>query len=187
MRKALRCFLCGLKELGEYLLGLKQLCCPFCGAAETLNAHSKLFGNDPQSTQGGQIQRGQRVWCCDRGQRGGCGRTFSLFLADVLPGHTVSAAWLWKVLQCLLEGDSIRATWKTLGLPFALESIYHLLQRLRQRMASVRSALCRKQSPPATSQADALLQTVEHLRNVFPESDCPVAAFQLDFQKPLLE
>lgn len=85
MRKALRCFLCGLKELREYLLGLKQLCCSFCGAAETLNRHSKLYGNDPQSTEGGQIQRGQRVWCCDRGQRGGCGRTFAIFLADVLP------------------------------------------------------------------------------------------------------
>jgi hypothetical protein len=187
MRKALEHFLCGLKELGEYLLGLKQLCCPSCGATETLNCHSKLYGNDPQSTQGGRIQRGQRVWCCDRGQRGGCGRTFSLFLADVLPRHTLSAAWLWKLLQRLLDGGSIRAAWKALRLPLALESIYHLLQRSRRRMAWVRSALCREQSPPATSQADPLLQTVEHLRKVFPEKDCPVAAFQLDFQKPILE
>ena len=80
--------MCGLSELGEYLLLLKQLCCPECGVAETLNCHSKLYGNDPDSTQGGRIQRGQRVWCCSRGQRGGCGKTFSIFLADVLPRHT---------------------------------------------------------------------------------------------------
>jgi len=187
MQQAFRRFLCGLKELGDYLLGLKQVCCPFCGATESLNRHSKLYGNDPQSTQGEQIQRGQRVWCCDRGQREGCGRTFSIFLADVLPRHTVSAAWLWKLLRRLLEGGSIKATCEALGLPFALESIYHLLQRLRQRMAWVRSALCRKQNPPATSQADPLLQTVEHLRNLFAESQCPAADFQLNFQEPLLE
>jgi hypothetical protein len=185
MEQALGHFLGGLKELGEYLLGLKQLCCPFCGAAETLNCHSKLYGNDAQKP-GGQIQRGQRVWCCDRGQRGGCGRTFSIFLADVLPRHTISAGCLWKVLRGVLKGGSIRATCKALSLPFALESIYHLLQRLRQRMASVRSALCRKLQPPVSSQTDPLLQTVEHLRNVFAQGDCPVADFQLMFQQRLL-
>jgi len=59
MQKALRCFVCGLKELGEYLVLLKQFCCPECGVAETLNCHSKLYGNDPDSTEG-RIQRGQR-------------------------------------------------------------------------------------------------------------------------------
>lgn len=137
MRKALRCFLSGLKELGDYLLLLKQLHCPFCGAAETLNRHSKLYGNDPDSTQGGQVQRGQRVWCCSRGQRGGCGRTFSIFLANVLPRHTVRASMLWRLLEQGLGGGSIKSAGEALGLPLALDSIYHLLHRLRERLAAV--------------------------------------------------
>jgi hypothetical protein len=32
--------------------------------------------------------RGQRAFCSDRGQRGGCGRTVSLFLAVMLPRHS---------------------------------------------------------------------------------------------------
>ena len=187
MHKALRRFLCGLEELGDYLRSLKQLGCPFCGAAETLNRHSKLYGNDLGSHAGGQKERGQRVWCCSRGQRGGCGRSFSIFLADVLPRHTVSAAWLWKLLQRLLEGASIRAACQALGLPLALESVYHLLDRWRKRLSAVRSALCREQKAPASSQTDPLLQTVEHLRQLFPTSDCPCAEFQLHFQEPLLE
>jgi hypothetical protein len=166
---------------------LKQLCCPECGAAETLNCHSKLFGNDPDSNEGDPIQRGQRVWCCNRGQRGGCGRSFSIFLAEVLPRHTVTGPWLWRLLQRLLAGGSIKATVEALTLPFALETLYHLLHRLRQRLAEVRSVLCREQKPPASSQTDPLLQTAEHMRSLFPKSICPAADFQFYFQRPLLE
>ena len=167
---------------------LKQLCCPECGAAETLNCHSKLYGNDPSST-GGQdrVQRGQRVWCSNRGQRGGCGRSFAIFLADVLPRHTVTGPWLWRLLDRLLAGGSIKAVAEALGLPFALETVYHLLHRLRQRLARVRSALCREQKPPASSQTDPLLQTAEHLQSLFPRGVCPPGDFQLRFQCPLLE
>jgi hypothetical protein len=187
MRKALRSFIHGLKELGEYLLLLKGFCCPQCGATETLNRHSKLYGNDPQSTAGDRIQRGQRVWCCPRGQRGGCGKTFSIFLADVLPRHTMRASALWSLLDRLREGGSLKAAVEALGLPFALESFYHLVQRLRQRLPALRSALSRECQAPASRQSDALFQTVEHLRSLFPKSACPGVDFQLHFQRPLLE
>jgi len=187
MRKALCRFVAGLKELGEQMRLLKQLCCPFCGAAETLNCHSKLYGNDPASTAGGQIQRGQRVWCCPRGQRGGCGKSFPMFLAEVLPRHTVPASALWSLLERLRLGGSIQAALQALGLPFALESFYHLLQRMRHRLAGVRAALCRQRQPSQSSQSDPLLQTAEHLQSLFPKSPCPLGDFQLHFQRPLLE
>ena len=167
---------------------LKQLRCPGCGAAETLNCHSKLYGNDPSARDGkAQGQRGQRVWCCSRGRRGGCGRSFSIFLADVLPRHTVTGPELWRLLDRLLAGGSIKAAVEALAPPFALETLYHLLHRLRGRLAAVRSALCREQPAPPSSQTNPLLQTVEHLRRLFAKSDCPCADYQLHFQRPLLE
>lgn len=167
---------------------LKQLRCPECGAAETLNCHSKLFGNDPNSPdRQGRVRRGQRVWCSNRGQRGGCGRSFSIFLAEVLPRHTLTGAQVWQLLKRLLSGGSIKAAVEALRLPFALESLYHLLHRLKGRLSQVRSLLCREQKAPASSQTDPLLQTVEHLRKVFPRGACPPSDFQLHFQRPLLE
>jgi hypothetical protein len=105
----------------------------------------------------------------------------------MLPRHTVTGPWLWRLLSRLLAGGSLKATAEALALPFALETLYHLLHRLRQQLAEVRSMLCRKQKPPASSQTDPLLQTAEHLRSLFPKSLCPVADFQLCFQRPLLE
>lgn len=77
-------------------------------SSESLNRHSKLYGNDP-AVANGQALRGQRIFCSNRGQRGGCGRTFPVFLAEVLPRHSVTSAWLWQLLLRLWKGGSTKA------------------------------------------------------------------------------
>jgi hypothetical protein len=150
-----------------------------------LNCHSFLYGKDLDKA-GQRSKRGQRVFCSDRGQRGGCGKTFSIFLAEVLPRHSCTAALLGPLLVKLLAGSSIKSALESLRLPLALESIYHLLARLRQRLDVLRPCLCGRQEPPKSSQKDPLLQTVEHLQSVFMGSVCPVSEFQLVFQRPWL-
>jgi hypothetical protein len=179
---SLRCRPAGL---GTAFFTLKHRRCPFCACAESLNRHSFLYGNDPASNSG-RVLRGQRVFCSDRGQRGGCGRTFSVFLARSLPRHTVSAPLLWPLLVQLLTGRSIKACAEALRLPFALETIYHLLQRLRRRLDVIRSWLCRRQPAPASQQSAPLGQTVEHLQTVFAQADCPLADYQTQFSAAFL-
>jgi hypothetical protein len=150
-----------------------------------LNRHSFLYGNDPADPAGQQV-RGQRVYCSSRGQRGGCGHTFAIFLSDVLPRHSVSATLLWKLLCQLLAGLSLKAGAESLALPFALETLYQLRQRLELRLGVLRPWLCQKQKPPAGSGSDPLLHTVSHLQALFPEAVCPLGEFQLLFCRPLL-
>lgn len=164
---------------------LKQQQCPYCGCAETLNRHSKLYGNDPLSA-GGCCLRGQRVWCAKRGQRGGCGRSYAVFIADVLPGHTFRASWLWQWLLQWLGGHSLKAAAEKCSLPFALETVYRLRQRLRRTLDGLRTRLCSQQEPPKSTRAEPLLQTLDHLKAVFAASSCPPADFQLHFQRPFL-
>ncbi len=87
---------------------LKQSSCPHCGCVGSLNRHSHARGNDP-AVADGQTIRGQRVFCSNRGQRGGCGRTFLLCLAEVLPRHTLTASLVWPWLVKLLAGLSLKA------------------------------------------------------------------------------
>ena len=162
---------------------LKQVPCPHCQHTGTLNRHSRLLGNDPDSADG-QCRRGQRVFCSNRGRRGGCGRTFSLFYSDVLPRHTVSATWLWRLLVGMLAGRSLKATVESIGWPLALETGYALVRRVRGRLHEWRSRLCRKRAPPASGQSDPVLQTAEHLQGVF--AGCALKEFQLQFQSSLL-
>lgn len=97
------------------------------------------------------------------------------------------ASLLWSLLDRLLEGGSIKAAAEGLSSSFGLETLYHLLQRMRPRLAAVRSALFGQAPAPGSSQTDPLLQTAEHLRRLFADSDCPCADFQIHFQRPLLE
>jgi len=93
---------------------------------------------------------------------------------------------LWQWLIQLLAGLSLKAAAEKLGLPFALETVCQLRRKLRRGLDRLRTLLCREQQPPRSEHPDPLLQTVEHLRAVFPGSDCPPARFQLHFQRPLL-
>jgi hypothetical protein len=109
-----------------------------------------------------------------------------VFLAAVLPRHTVRAAGLRGVLEAMLQGSSVKAAVEQLRLPFPLETFYHLLSRLRRRLDVLRCRLCGRDQALDSSQTDPLLQTVEHLQNVFKEAACPVTEFQVVFQEPLL-
>lgn len=152
---------------------------------EALNRHSILRGNDPAQASG-QCVRGRRVFCSNRGRRGGCGKTFSLVLAEVLPRHTLTASLVWQWLVEVLAGFSLKAAAEKLRLPFALETVYRLGRQLRQHLDRLRTRLCRQCPPPPGTHAEPLLQTIAHLKIVFPGSRCPLAAFQLHFQRPFL-
>ena len=164
---------------------LNALGCPFCRRADTLRRHSLLYGNDPACANG-RIVRGQRVFCSPRGRVGGCGRTFPVFLEEVLPRHSVTAALLWSLLALLLAGGSIKAAVEKLRAPFALETFYRLLGRLRGQLDALRTLLCRRMPPPRSAQCLPLLQSVEHLQALFADSPCPVAALQHSFQTALM-
>jgi hypothetical protein len=140
-----------------------------------------LRGNDPAAAAG-RIVRGQRVFCSDRGQRGGCGQTFPLFLADVLPRHTFNAARLGALLLKLLAGATIKAAAETLRLPFSLEAVYGIVRRCRRRLEVVRSCLAREHPAPVSGQTDPFLQTLEHLRQTFARHACALTAYQAHFQ-----
>ena len=134
----------------------------------------------------GQIPRGQRVFCSDRGQRGGCGKTFPLFLAGVLPRHTFNSALLWALLLKLLSGATIKAAAEILALPFSLEAVYGIVRRCRQRLDIVRSLLGREQRVRASEQSVPFFQTLEHLQQIFPQGSDTLAAYQWHFQRPFL-
>jgi hypothetical protein len=109
-----------------------------------------------------------------------------VFLAGVLPRHSLGAPDLGRLLAGWLAGQSLRAAAGSLHLPWALESLYHVRTRLRRRLAELRGWLCRRGPPPTSGQTDPLLQTVEHLQQVFAGALCPVSEFQLVFQQPFL-
>ncbi len=134
----------------------------------------------------GRRVRGQRIFCCNRGQRGGCGRTFSLYLAEVLPRHTVSASMLWQVLCNLRADSSVKAGVESLRPHFALETLYHLLGRFRLRLPELVSQLNNQSPESKVNLFDPLLRGAEDFQSAFAQEESPLAQFQLHFQKSVM-
>ena len=85
-----------------------------------------------------------------------------------------------------LSGVSLKGAVESVAWPLALESAYALMRRVRGRLTVVRERLCRALAPPESTQAEPVLQSVEHLQQVFAKEACAVVGFQHQFQSPFM-
>ena len=70
---------------------LKQTPCPHCKVVGTLIRHGCLYGFDESSPQRKTV-RARRIFCSNRNARPGCGRTFSVWLADKIRRLSLTTA-----------------------------------------------------------------------------------------------
>jgi hypothetical protein len=167
---------------------LKLLCCPFCRAIGCLVLHGFLRGYEEDSQQ--KVVRAQRIWCSPRRQRGkkGCARTFAVYLAEFIPRLRIGTRSLCRFL-CAVAGGTARIAAFRAVVPnsFHDSSIHRWWHRFANlRQSAIRSALYSLCQVPAALTATPAIQTILHLRAAFPSSWCPVAAFQLHFQRSFI-
>jgi hypothetical protein len=166
---------------------LKQTACPHCKVVGTLIRHGCLYGFDESSPQRKTL-RARRIFCSNRNDRPGCGRTFSIWLADKIRHLGLTTDALWLFLQTAL----------TVGVLAAGRAVYHRLsdrtwQRIWRRFdraqSKIRTALysrCPPPLPPPRSSSKPIRRTaaevLAHLQAAFPDTQCPIADFQHSMQ-----
>lgn len=180
MRRALS-FVGSAVEFDEYRVHLKSVTCPHCRAVGHLNRHGYLRGYAERGNE--REVRGWRVFCSNRGRRRGCGRTYSILLAGVLRRRSVSAARFWAFLNGVLKGASVQKSWEAVRSGFSVECGYRLWSAFRRFETTLRTLLCRIEEPPCKRSRYSWSQTLEHLRKIFGAKPCPIAAWQLRFQR----
>ena len=163
---------------------LKLYMCPFCRLFGYLILHGYLKGYYETGTNQ-DFLRGHRIFCSNRKKRGGCGKTVSILLANILKNFIITADTLWKFIRRLLEENRIAEILK--GMPILTKSIGYRLKRLFcVNQTSIRTKLCIISSPPDNKTDNPVIQTIQHLQHSFAASSqqllCPVSAFQLRFQ-----
>jgi hypothetical protein len=108
-------------------------------------------------------------------------------LAGFLKRRIVTASRLWSFFDGILSDLSIKAAWERIASPFCPEYGYHLWRKLRRLQSRIRSTLCRKDHPKPSSSKNPFLHTLQHLRDVFSSSSCPISEFQIHFQTPFFQ
>jgi hypothetical protein len=167
------------KEWGAIAERLKQTACPHCKAVGALIRHGFLRGYDEGDSQRKTI-RAWRLFCSNRQRRRGCGRTFSVWIADKIRRLSLTTHAVWRFLQHAVAGSIVAAmrvvadcrrsdrTWQRIWKRFDLG---------QSKLRTTLSACCPPPDRPAKSRRPAT-QVFAHLQAAFPDADCPIAAFQ---------
>ncbi len=162
---------------------LKQMPCPHCKVVGTLIRHGCLYGYD-ESNSKRQTIRARRVFCSNRQARRGCGRTFSVWCANIIRRLSLTTACLWRFLQHAVVG-SLHAATHAAGCRRSDRTGQRLWKRFHLGQSNIRTALSARCPPPelptpllpkASRQPAA--HVLAHLQTAFPDTDCPIAAFQ---------
>jgi hypothetical protein len=163
---------------------LKQTPCPHCKVVGTLIRHGFLRGYDDGSPRRKTL-RARRIFCSNRQARRGCGRTFSIWLADKIRRLSLTAGCLWRFLGRAAAGSlaaAIRATDCHLS-DRAWQRIWKRFDRSQSRIRTALSACCSPPElprwPPPQPAHRPQAQVLAHLQAAFPDSPCPIAAFHL--------
>jgi hypothetical protein len=162
---------------------LKQTPCPHCKVVGTLIRHGFLRGFD-ESNPRRKTLRARRIFCSNRRARRGCGRTFSVWIADKIRRLGLTSGGLWRFLQGAAAG-SIRAAIRAADCHLSDRTWQRIWKRFDQGQSKIRTALSGRCPPPelppklpAASAPRPVAQVLAHLQAAFPDAHCPIAAFQ---------
>ncbi len=171
----------------QFLANLKLIECPHCKKANYLICNGRLKGNDPNGQGPEQINRGQRIFCSNRGNRKGCGCSFSVLEPTGLPNRSIDTAALTILLTAVLTcaGCIYRAFNQCIKWSFSLSSAYRIWNEIDHWQTHLRHRLCQCTGPPTCSSTEPRLQLLAHLQSAF-QTDDPIRSFQAHFQTPFL-
>ncbi len=162
---------------------LKLMPCPYCKVVGMLIRHGCLRGFDESSPRRKTV-RARRIFCSNRNARHGCGRTFSVWIANKIRRVGLTSGALWRFLQRAVVG-SLHAAIRAADCHLSDRTLQRLWKRFHLGQSRIRTALLRRCPPPRPpptlpdQPAQRLAaEVIAHLQAAFPACPCPIAAFQ---------
>jgi len=171
--------------LDQRLVDVKLTACPHCGRVGALIGHGILWGYGEQGCH--RVVRGRRFLCSNRFRRLGCGRTFSVLLAHVVRRFVIGTEGLSRLLDGVLAGLTRKAAWEASRRGQCLRSAYRLWSLMVCAQSAWRTFLSCRCPPPRCTDARPIAQVVAHMRCVLGAPACLLHAFQLTFQRGVLD
>lgn len=176
-------FTLSLKALGD------QVKCPHCSKTRQLISHGRLY-RYRRGTTGQPVVVGKRVFCSNRYQHTGCGRTIRFYLAQVIPAVRYRTSEVFRFVSALLLGTAVDEAYSSAtGQPDARQG-WRWLKGLVLNLATFRCWLAKAGIEPTTwtlrrsRRLQLLLPALSALFALLPV--CPCAHFQYQQQAALL-
>ncbi len=173
-------------ELQQAADRAKLRVCTHCGQLGMVNAHGYLLGYSLDGTP--DMIRGRRFYCSNRGRKTGCGRTMSVLLSGLIATFSVTTLLLSLFVASVLQGISVRAAWLSASAnQFSERSGYRIWSRILASLPHLRTQLLRAGSPPCSTDEHPLSQTLTHIAEHVPIGDDHFETFQYRFQSGIFD
>jgi len=172
-------------ELGALARRIIPDLCRWCLRAGNMRLHGYLRGYVLGGDSSKLEIRGRRVFCSDRRGAEGCGRTISILRSDLIARRFVTAGVLWLLLAICATSQAFAPAWAEVSGGLSRSTGYRLRCEIRRAQTHIRAALLSSALPPECDAPEPLAQLVAHLAAAAPPKECPVAAFQLRFQRSI--
>jgi hypothetical protein len=169
-------------ELQALQASLKTTPCPHCKKVGYLIRHGFLRGYDETQASEKSI-RATRVFCSNRNRANGCGKTFSVWIAQKVKRLFLSAESLVAFLQDSVNTGNKRQAFRKLNTGRSDSVSYRIWKRFLFAQSHIRTALMRLCSPPHVPSNEPTQLTLIHLQEAFKQQSlCSIAAFQVALQ-----
>ena len=172
--------ICGSQEeLEAVVLKLKTTACPHCKRVGYLVQHGFLRGYD-QTHQREKTIRARRIFCSNRNRAVGCGRTFSVWMADKIKRLFLTADRLWVFLKQAVGSNNKLRAFRRLNSGLSDSASYRIWKRFSKAQSAIRTALTALCKPPKINSGSSAELTLAHLEKAFGQQLLsPIAAFQV--------
>lgn len=162
---------------------MKNTACPRCGCKGYLILHGYLYGYSESGSE--KEKRGRRIFCSNRKNRKGCGKTFSMLFSGFIPNRTIRSDGLWDFLSRIKDNLSIAKAFKGAKIPLSASSAHRIFKDFTENQPVIRTLLMGLKAPPVLPDVEnPNVCTIIHLESVF--KDGPVSAFQQHFNRSFL-
>lgn len=174
------------EQRDQWIASLKCSPCPHCKQSGALNRHGFLRGYDEEHFKQKAI-RALRVFCSNRGNSAGCGRTFSVWGTDKVQRLFLDAESLFQFLdQAATDGNRAQA-FRNRPRAMSDSAPYRIWKRFLHAQAAIRTALTDICPPPKHPSEESYLSvaqgTIAHLKEAFRDSTLnPIATYQAQTQ-----
>jgi hypothetical protein len=128
------------EQIKAILARLKLTACPHCKRVGNLIRHGYVRGYDEKHPRDKTV-RAWRIFCSNRKRATGCGRTFSVWLADKVKRLLLTADALWTFLKrAVVTGNKFQA-FPNLNSGLSDSAPYRIWKRFLEAQTAIRTAL----------------------------------------------
>ena len=130
-------FFHSMTEIRQHLNSLPYAACPYCQKQGCLVPHDNVYRYHDRSL----VPVGKRIFCSNRYTHSGCGRTYRLYLAQVVPGLHYAATHVMLFITLLLAGKTIAHAYFAATQQPNPRHAYRWLNRLQRQCCTFRCQL----------------------------------------------